>query len=465
MSQHPTPSVPPGAWAPLLHLSRAARKPLEQFLRIEASSGIVLLGAALFALVMANSPWAENYLAFWHTPVGLTLGTFHFEKSIEWLVNDALMVIFFFVVGLEIKREMIAGELSEIRRATLPVVAALGGMVVPAFFYVAVANQNETRSGWGIPMATDIAFAVGILALLGKRVPPALRVLLLALAVIDDLGAIVVIAVFYSSGIAWFGFAIAGLGLLGIVAMQRFGVRSKILYIAPAVVAWAGIAASGVHPTIAGVIIGLMTPSVAWLGADGFAKSVGQQLNELGHASGTNAHELSEILGQIDLARREAISPLESLIEHLHPWVAYAIMPIFALANAGVSLSGIENSRSSSLVMAGIALGLVFGKPLGIFLACFLAVKSKLSILPAGITFKHLAVLGAVAGVGFTMSLFVSQLAFGSGALLSAAKVAILAASFAASIFGLSLGMLFLPSQLHASAAPTADQAEQSTEM
>src|SRR5512145_2893797 len=230
------PTSPPEAWEPLLRFARLAGRPLERFLRIEAASGILLLVAAAAALVWANSPWVESYVHVWHTRVGVRFGTFTFERSLEWVVNDGLMVIFFFVVGMEIRREVHHGELSEWRRAALPAVAALGGMVVPAALYLLIAGGTVTRSGWGIPMATDIAFAVGILALLGTRVPVALRVLLLALAVIDDLGAIVVIALFYSSDLALSGFVIAAVGLGGLLAMQRFGVRAKVAYIAPAVV-------------------------------------------------------------------------------------------------------------------------------------------------------------------------------------------------------------------------------------
>lgn len=332
-------SVPPEAWSPLFRAVRLATRPLERFLRIEAASGILLLVAAAVALAVANSPWAEGYLHFWHTPVGLRVGAFSIERSLEWLVNDGLMAIFFFVVGLEIRREIHHGEL---RRAALPLAAALGGMLVPALFYLAFAGAPATRSGWGVPMATDIAFAVGILTLLGKRVPPALRVLLLALAVIDDLGAIVVIALFYSTGISGSGLLAAGLGLGAIFVLQRLGVRPKAAYIAAAVVVWAGIAAAGVHPTIAGVIVGLITPVQAWLGPTGFVNGMQKELEELtlGSPEALSSHELAKTLRHMAVARREAMSPAESLIELLHPWVAFGIMPLFALANAGVPPAG-----------------------------------------------------------------------------------------------------------------------------
>ena len=300
----------------------------------------MLLVTAGVALLWANSPWGGSYSAFWHAPVGVRVGSFALERSLEWVVNDGLMVIFFFVVGLEIRREIHHGELSELRRAALPVVAAAGGMVAPALLYLAVAGDQATRSGWGVPMATDIAFAVGILALLGKRVPPALRVLLLALAVIDDLGAIIVIALFYSEGVSTSGFLIALAGLAGIFTLQWLGVRAKAAYILPGVVIWAGIAAAGVHPTIAGVIIGLVTPVQAWLGPTGFLAGMQKEMESLSRASpeALTSHELAEMLQHVAVARREAMSPSEALIERLHPWVAFGIMPLFALANAGVSL-------------------------------------------------------------------------------------------------------------------------------
>jgi NhaA family Na+:H+ antiporter len=379
-------------------VARLAGRPLERFLRIEASSGILLLVASAVALAWANSPWAESYGHLWHTALGIRIGTFRFEKSLEWFVNDGLMVIFFFMVGMEIRREIHHGELSEWRRAALPVAAALGGMLAPAAFYLAFAGAAATRSGWGVPMATDIAFAVGILALLGKRVPAALRVLLLSLAVIDDLGAIVVIALFYSSGLTLSGLLVAALGLGGIFAMQRLGVRTKLVYVLPAVVMWAGIYVAGIHPTIAGVAVGLVTPVRAWLGPDGFVADVQKELEHLEQASPSalSSHEFAETLRNVDGARREAMSPAESLIETLHPWVAFGIMPVFALANAGVSLSGASLDGASWNVVAGVAVGLVVGKPIGVLLASWLTLRLRLGTLPAGIGVQHLLVLGVL---------------------------------------------------------------------
>jgi len=461
----PLSPTPPEAWEPLLRIARLAGRPLERFLRIEAASGLLLLLAAAGALVWANSPWAESYQHLWHTPLGIRVGGFTFERTLEWFVNDALMVIFFFVVGMEIRREIHHGELSEWRRAALPAAAALGGMLAPAALYLALAGDSATRSGWGVPMATDIAFAVGVLTLLGKRVPAALRVLLLALAVIDDLGAIVVIALFYSSGVALSGLLVAAAGFAAVFAMQRLGVRAKLAYVLPSVVAWAGIYAAGIHPTIAGVIVGLVTPVRAWFGPEGFLVGVRKQLNHLAEASpgALSSHELAESLRHVDVARREAISPAESLIETLHPWVAFGIMPVFALANAGVTLAGASLDATSWRVVLGVAAGLAVGKPVGILLATWLTLKLGLGTLPRGLTLRHLIVLGVVAGIGFTMALFIAQLAFTDARSLAAAKLGVLGASGLTAVAALALGRLVLAPTQATGAAQTADEAESST--
>ena len=466
-SPRPLPSAPPEAWEPLLRMARIATQPLDRFLKIEAASGILLLLAAAVALGWANSPgeWSELYGRLWHTPVGIRLGSFTFERSLEWVVNDGLMVIFFFVVGLEIRREVHHGELSEWRRAALPAAAAVGGMLAPAGLYLTVAAAKETHSGWGVPMATDIAFAVGVLALLGSRIPPALRVLLLALAVIDDLGAILVIAFFYSSGINVSGLVIAAAGFGLVIVLQRLGVRAKSVYIVPGLVAWAGIYAAGIHPTIAGVILGVMTPVRAWLGPEGFVEYAQEDLMRLSAASPSelSSHALAGTLRRVNLARREAMSPAESLIETLHGWVAYFIMPVFALANAGVVVAAGAMDRSAWNVLFGVAMGLVLGKPLGVLLACFVVLKAGVASLPAGIGYRHLLVLGMVAGIGFTMALFVAALAFSDPDLLAASKLGILGASTVAGVGGLLCGAALLGAT-PPSAALTADEAEQSTE-
>lgn len=461
-SPMPVPPGPPEAWDPLRRFAQLASRPLDRFLRIEAASGILLLVAAACALAWANSPWSESYAQFWGTPVGLRFGGFVFERSLAWLVNDGLMVIFFFVVGMEIRREIHHGGLSEWRRASLPIAAALGGVLVPIVIYLVIAGGPSTRSGWAVPMATDIAFAIGILTLLGKRVPPALRVLLLAVAVIDDLAAIIVIALFYSSGISFGGLGVAALGLAGLLGMQRFGVRAKLAYVVPAVIAWAGIYAAGIHPTIAGVMVGVLTPVRAWLGPEGFLAGMRHEVARLAQARAdeVSSHQLAETVRRVGFAGREAMAPAESLIEALHPWVAFGIMPIFALANAGVTMTGSSLDPTSWGLVTAVSLGLIVGKPVGILLASWTMLRLRWGSLPAGMTMRHLAVLGVVAGVGFTMALFIAQLAFLDVRMLGAAKVGVLAASTGAAILGLALGRLLLQPAAIPGTAATADEAE-----
>lgn len=460
---------PPGAWRPLHHAVRAAVGPLERFLHIEAASGVVLLVAAALAFLLANSPWAESYAAFWHTPLGLRVGALVFERPLEWVVNDGLMVIFFFLVGLEIRREIHQGELSELRRAALPVIAAIGGVAAPALLYLALSGPLETRTGWAVPTATDIAFAVGVLALLGKRVPPALRVLLLALAVIDDLIAIVVIAAFYSAGVQWTGLLVAAGGFALALLLKAAGVRSKVVYVLPGLISWAGTYAAGIHPTIAGVILGLITPVRAWLGAKGFLRAVPEQLHALRRLverSPDDAHAFASGLRPLSAARREAVSPAEALIAALHPWVAFVIMPAFALANAGVSLDGMSFEGSARVVAIGVFVGLLAGKPIGIVGASLLSLRLGLVRLPSGLTPMHLVVLGIVAGIGFTMALFIAQLAFVDAGLLGAAKLGVLCASGMAGVVGLLFGrfVLRVPT-LDNGMAGSADEAESSTDL
>lgn len=430
---------PPEAWEPLSRVARAAAKPLQRFMRIEAASGVLLLVAAVVALVLANSSLSANYAKFWETPLQVSVGSFTFERSLRWFVNDGLMVIFFFVVGLEIRREIHSGALATLRRAALPLAAALGGMLAPAAVYLLVAGGPATRSGWGVPMATDIAFALGIFALLGKRVPGSLRVLLLAVAVIDDLGAILVIALFYSAGVSLPGLLVAALGLGAILGLQRMGIRAKSAYVVCGLVVWGAVYSAGVHPTIAGVLVGLLTPVRAWFGPEGFISGVQKELKPLSASEAPSEAQLHRSLERINVARREALSPAESLIERLHPWVAFGIMPVFALANAGVLLSG-QALAGQETVAAGVALGLLVGKPLGVVGFSWLALKCRVAMLPGEVTHRHLALLGGVTAVGFTMSLFIGQIAFPDAAVLGAAKLGVLAASGIAAALTLLAG-------------------------
>ena len=399
--KHPQNPNPPGT-TPAQGRVKRILAPVERFLAIEAASGIVLMTAALVALVWANSPWRVAYEGLWHIPIGVRAGSFAFERDLHFWINDGLMTIFFFVVGLEIRREIHMGELSKIRSAALPLAAAFGGMLAPALIFLALNMGSESVVGWAVPTATDIAFAVGALALLGKRVAPAMRVLLLALAVIDDVGAIVVIALFYSAEISAMGFAVVGIGVLLILALQSLGIRSPVPYILPGITVWAGMYLSGIHPTLAGVIVGMMTPVTARFG--------------------------------------EALSPVERLEHLLHGCVAFVIMPVFAFANAGVTVGDISISGQGLWVFLGITIGLTVGKPIGILTLSWLAVRSGAAALPNGVGWRQVSVVGIVGGIGFTMSLFIAQLAFAQGTLLETAKLAVLTGSLVAAVMSLVAG-------------------------
>ncbi|AKT40789.1 Na+/H+ antiporter NhaA [Chondromyces crocatus] len=462
-------STPPEAWPRARHLALALLRPLGRFLHVQAASGIVLLLASLVALAWANSPWAASYEHLWHTPIRVGAGALVFEQPLHFWINDGLMTVFFFVVGLEIRREIHEGELADLRRAALPIVAALGGMAAPALIYLAVNPELPGRNGWGVPTATDIAFAVGVLALLGKRVPSALRVLLLALAIIDDIGAILVIALFYTSGVLWSGLLLAGAGALLVLGMQRFGVRSPWAYVAPGAVIWWGMLKSGVHPTLAGVVLGLLTPARPWFGQEGFLSVAKQSVSDFERIASSSAQDLHLLMAplvRLDQARREALPPVVRLQAFLHPYVAFGIMPLFALANAGVDVRGVSFEASGvSLVMVGVVAGLVVGKPLGIVTASWLSVKLGLAAFPRGVKVPGVLVVGCVAGIGFTMAIFVAGLAFDRPELLGAAKLAVLLASLTSAVIGLLAGRLILPAhQAPDVAATTPDDAERSNE-
>lgn len=457
-------STPPGAWSPVHSAAQRMRAPVERFLAIEASSGIVLLLAAALALIWANSPWRESYQSLFHTRLAFTIGAFEFERDLHFWINDGLMTIFFFVVGLEIRREIQRGELSELRRAILPLATAAGGMVVPAGIYLAMNAGRPTALGWGVPMATDIAFAVGVLALLGSRVPPALRILLLALAVIDDVGAILVIAFFYSGGLNLSGFGLLAIGIAAMLLMQKIGFRSPWAYVPPAVAAWAGAYSAGIHPTLAGVVVGLMTPARAWFGTEGFLDQIESSLRRLkrGRVEETG---LLPHLDALDAARREAVSPVERLQHALHSWVAFGVMPLFALANAGVPLGNTNLEGDGLWAFLGVAAGLTLGKPLGVLAMAWLSTRLGLTSLPAGVTWSQVALVGLVAGIGFTMSLFIAGLAFQPGPVLETVKLAILCASAVAAIGGFLFGLKILPKTSIRVGAQTEAEAEASTSL
>jgi NhaA family Na+:H+ antiporter len=394
--------VPPGRRPPA-PIDRLAR-PFHDFLHVEAASGLVLGACTLIALVLANSPWAPQWEAFWNTRVTIGAGALLLDYPLWYWVNDALMAVFFFVVGLEIKRELVVGELREPAARVLPVTAALGGALVPAAIYLIFHHDGPAARGWGVPMATDIAFVVGVLALFGSRVPPALKLFVLALAIVDDLLAVVVIAVFYSSGAsaALLGAAVGGMVLMWI--LQRLGVRALGVYGLLGGVIWLLTLKGGVHPTVAGVALGLLAPARSLLKPDQVARLLEHARASIHEANGK---ERAELVAQTSDALREAVSPVRRLERVLHPWVAFAIMPVFALANAGVAFSLREFADPVALA---IAFALVVGKPLGILGGAWLATRAGWTRLPEGVTWRMLTAAGVLSGIGFTMALFIASL-------------------------------------------------------
>ena len=410
-------------------------KPFQEFAHTEASGGLVLLAAAIVALVWANSPFAHYYHDLWHSALSVGFGEFVFSQPLEVWINDGLMAVFFFVVGLEIKREALSGELSSFRQASLPVAAALGGMIVPALIYTAWNYGTPQISGWGIPMATDIAFALGVLALLGKRVPDSLRVFLTAVAIVDDLGAILVIAVFYTAQISGLALAagVAGLGLMALA--NRLGVRSPIAYFLVGLAVWAAFMASGVHATIAGVLTAMTIPANSLIDERKFVENGRALLSEIVEKGSGLERDMGAVRA-LEVSCEHVQTPLSRLEHSLHPWVAFVIMPIFALANAGIPLGADFIDSLATPVTLGVLVGLVVGKQIGVTLFTWLAVRSGLAVLPASMNWKSVYGLAWLAGIGFTMSMFIGRLAFDSADTLVEAKTGILAASLVAGVVG-----------------------------
>ncbi|WP_417712088.1 Na+/H+ antiporter NhaA [Roseibium aggregatum] len=410
-----------------------------RFLKIEAAAGGLLLLALLLALSLANSPWALSFEAIWETPIGLHFGSLDFTRSLRHWINDGLMTFFFFVISLELKREIVLGELRIPRRAALPFAAALGGMIVPVSIYLVLIDGNPGIRGWGTVMATDTAFAIGCLALFGRRIPPSLRLFLLSLAIFDDVGAILVVAVFYGEAFNWtaLGAAILGFGLVASIA--RLGIRSMPIYFLAGGAIWLCVDASGLHATIAGVLLGLMTPTQNWVSDTGLRAILEQVLTYPGgeHWSGDtpDRHDLREA----GRAVSETLSPVERLEIVLHPWVGFAVMPVFALANAGISIDMADFGQQISLA---IVAGLVLGKPLGVLGFSWAAVRLGFAVRHPDLSWPFLTAGAFLAGIGFTMSLFIANLAFDQE-LLGAAKLGILMGSAVSAIIGL-LALLWL---------------------
>jgi Na+:H+ antiporter, NhaA family len=411
--------------------------PFQEFFKTEAASGALLVGCAMAALGFANSPWAHGYLDLWHTPLIVGAAGHELSLSLHAWINDGLMAVFFLLVGLEIKREMIAGELSSLRQAALPIAGALGGMLVPAVIYALSSGGGIQARGWAVPMATDIAFALGVLALVAPRAPAGLKIFLAALAIVDDMGAVLVIALFYTQDIAWSAlFSAAGVVVL-LAALNVLRVRSLTPYLALGVALWFFVHASGVHATIAGVILAFCIPTRTRINAAEFSAHARGLLDdfdrtETGDLLVLTSKGQQEAIAGLERASEAVTAPLLRLEHALHRFSGFVVMPLFAFANAGVELGNAPSVRVTTAVM----LGLVLGKPLGIMLAALGAVRSGFASLPDGVTWRMLHGCAWLGGIGFTMSLFIATLAFEGGDYLEAAKVGILGSSVVAGAAG-----------------------------
>ncbi|MBK8011622.1 MAG: Na+/H+ antiporter NhaA [Deltaproteobacteria bacterium] len=424
-----------------LPFERADRitKPLGQFLKIEAAAGAALLAATCAALVLSNSAWSAAFFRIWETSVGFKFGAFDFSRTLQHWLNDGLMTLFFFVVALELKRELVLGELRGWRKAALPFAGAVGGILVPASIYLALMANKPGMHGWGTVVATDTAFAIGALAVLGSRIPTILRLFLLSLAIFDDVGAILILAIGYGHAVVWSALTVAVLGLIVVFGAARLGIRSIPLYFLLGIVVWLGFDASGIHATIAGVALGLMTPARGWVNDARLRAIFGRVLAypQGEHWSGDTVDRAH--LRQAGRAAREVISPLEQLEMTLHPWVGFAIIPIFALANAGVQIS---SAGLHEPVTVAIVASLVVGKPMGVIAMSWLAVRLGLATRPETLSWPFLCAGAVLTGIGFTMSLFIAGLAY-PPAILDAAKIGILGGAVVSAAVGLSwLGWL-----------------------
>ncbi|MCG6913634.1 Na+/H+ antiporter NhaA [bacterium BMS3Abin03] len=422
-------------------------KPINAFLHQEASGGILLIIFTLIALVWANTPFADSYHHLWHTHISLSFGNLlTLDYPLHYWINDGLMVIFFFTIGLEIKRELLVGELSSLQKASLPIAGALGGMIFPAVLYTVINSGGSGADGWGIPMATDIAFVVGIMALLGPKIPLTLKIFVLALAIADDIGAVLVIAVFYTEEISVIALIIAAIIVFTLVLLNKLGTKSLIPYSILGILLWLAFLKSGVHATIAGVLLAFTIPASSRYDINKFSRKVKELINKFVETGDdwknvlNNAEREYDVMA-IESSCRNILTPLQRFENGLHPWVAFLIIPLFALSNAGVSLSGLSFLEALlSEVGLGIIIGLFIGKQIGIFGFSFLAVKLKLASLPEGINWKNLYGAGILTGIGFTMSLFIAGLAFKDPALLDLSKIGVLTGSIISGV----LGFLFL---------------------
>lgn len=423
-------------------------RPLRTFGKNESNAGFLLFFMAVVALILANSPWKETYFAFWETHFSITFGSFTLDESLHHWINDGLMAVFFFVVGLEIKREVLAGELSSIKQSILPIGAALGGMMVPALFYLLFTDGTRAAGGWGIPMATDIAFSLGLLSLVSKRVPLSVKIFLTALAIVDDLGAVLVIAFFYTSNISFDNLLIGAGFLLALLAANRAGVRSTTFYALLGIGGlWLAFLLSGIHATIAGVLAAFAIPGRAKINEEQFMLRMRALMGRF-EASEPNGNpfltgEQQHLIERMKLANMNAETPLQKLEHTLHPLISFVIMPLFALANAGVEITGDFWTIILSPVSMGVMVGLVVGKFVGIAGVCRLLVWLKIAQLPQGARWQHIYGVALLAGIGFTMSLFITELALTTPLDRLEAKLGILVSSVIAG----GLGLIYLKRQ------------------
>ena len=417
-------------------------RPFQAFLHAEASGGILLLICTVIALVWANTPFAESYFHLWYTYISINISDFSLNYSLHHWINDGLMAIFFFVVGLEIKREFLVGELSSAQKAALPVAGALGGMIFPALLYTVFNLGKEGSCGWGIPMATDIAFVVGILALLGNKVPVSLKIFIIALAIADDIGAVLVIAVFYTAGISFFSLLIAAGFTFLLIISNLLGIKNLLVYTILGIGLWLAFLFSGVHATVAGVLLAFTIPATSRINSKEFMEEGVKLLKDFDDAGeeveSTFTNEERLIAAQALEANCEKVmTPLSRFESGLHPWVSFFIMPLFALANAGVSLGENFALSLTNPISIGIITGLFLGKQFGIFIFSWIAIKLKIAAKPEGVSWNKIYAAGILAGIGFTMSLFIANLAFTEQAvLLDISKVGILSASLISGIVG-----------------------------
>jgi NhaA family Na+:H+ antiporter len=421
--------LPPSTSLPI----EVLKGPFIRFAKMEASSGILLLAATIAALVWANSPWAESYRVIWNEYSSLGFGRFVLTETRHEWINDGLMAVFFFLVGLEIKREVLIGELSSLRQAAFPFFAAVGGAIVPAAIYLLVAHGGDAQKGWAIPMATDIAFALGVLAILGSRVPVSLKIFITALAIVDDLIAVVVIAVFYTAQIHLISLVLGLAGVALSFGANLLGIRKPAVYAFIGVLVWYAVLKSGLHATGAGVLLAFTIPARTYVDRDSFLKHARELLArfEAAPRDSSDAHAVIHIMeSEMQLVE----SPLQRIEHFLHPWVSFVIMPLFAFSSAGVRFLGGGLGALTHPVSLGVALGLFIGKPIGIWVFALASTKTGVGAAPPGLS--RSAVFGAawLGGIGFTMALFIANLAFGEGAMLDMSKIGILAASLASGI-------------------------------